>query len=425
MGLLVSLLLLLLAFPAPAAVYSWVDEDGVTHIVDDPAALPESAQERVREGREGLRDLWDESVVAVPDSTGRRRPAAFHLSDERVDRILRSAVHDLERGESARAQVALESVLRTEPGNARAHWYLALLERLRGRYQASDVHLRAFLASAGEEHESWRQAAVRKLAELDDERRLSDATRLAESDDWVDVEHPHFRVHYDAALGRTSPDYAVMVLRFLEQAHDAVERRVGTVPAEPLGVKFYGKAAYLRAHRHRFSFQTVGFFDGRIHVVSAGHPSGGLRALLFHEYTHAVFRERTGSDRPFWLNEGMAELAERAARQQPGLSRDERSLLRRRIDAGAWIPLRQLAPSFAGLDDEDARVAYLVSAAAASWIEARTTTADRARILERLGSGVSDDEVFGEVLGLTTDAVDTAVREWIRGEFAPARQMGY
>ena len=162
--------------------------------------------------------------------------------------------------------------------------------------------------------------------------------------------------------------------------------------------------------------------------LAAGRPAAErlwLRALLFHEYTHAVFRERTGSDRPFWLNEGMAELAERAARQQPGLSRDERSLLRRRIDAGAWIPLRQLAPSFAGLDDEDARVAYLVSAAAASWIEARTTTADRARILERLGSGVSDDEVFGEVLGLTTDAVDTAVREWIRGEFAPARQMGY
>ena len=421
MRLLLSLLLLL-GFPATAAVYTWVDEDGVTHIADDPAALPEHARDAAREGREGLRDLWDGGVVAPPGRTRGRHRAAPRPGRERVDRILRGAVHDLERGESARAQVALESVLRTEPGNVRAHWYLALLDRQRGRYESSGVHLRAFLASAGDAHESWRQAAERKLADLEDERRLTDADHLAERDEWVDVDHPHFRVHYDAALGRTSSDYAATVLRFLEQAHTAVGQRFGTLPAEPLGVKFYGKAAYLRAYSHRFSFQTVGFFDGRIHVVSAGHPSGELRALLFHEYTHAVFRERTGSDRPFWLNEGMAELAERAARQQPGLSRDERSLLRRRIDAGAWIRLRRLAPSFSGLDDDDARAAYLVSTAAAIWIEARTTSEDRARMLERLGAGHPDDAVLREVLGLSTDAVDVAVREWIRGEFPPARR---
>ena len=422
MGRLVCLLLLL-GYPATAEVYSWVDDEGVTHLVDDPAAVPQQSGEAVRQGRAGLRELWGEATIAVPDPGAGRSFAVSRRGNERVDRILRGAVDDLERGESARAQVALESVLRAEPGSADAHWYLALLDRQRGRYESAEVHLRAFLASAGDAHESWRQAAQRKLAELDDERRLADGTRLSERDEWLDAEHPHFRVHYDAALARTSPDYAATVLRFLEQAHSAVGRRFGTLPSEPLGVKFYGKAAYVRAHRHRFSFQTVGFFDGRIHVVSAGHPSGELRALLFHEYTHAVFRERTGSDRPFWLNEGMAELTERAARQQPGLSRVERSLLRRRIDAGDWITLRRLAPSFAGLDDDDARAAYLVSAAAASWIEAQTTPAGRARILARLGEGASDDEALREVLGLSTDAVDMAVREWIRGEFAPASQM--
>lgn len=417
-------LMLLLGEPCAAAVYSWVDEDGVTHLVDDPRALPERAGDSVRHGREGLRDLWGEGVVTTPDTEGSPLPQRSGPASDRTARILRGAVQDLERGESARAQVALESVLRSEPGNVRAHWYLALLERQRGRYESAEVHLRAFLASAGEAHEPWRQAAARKLSQLEDERRLADSAGLAWSDEWVDVEHPNFRVHYDAALGRTSSDYAVTVLRFLEQAHAAVGQRFGTLPAEPLGVKFYGKAAYLRAHRHRFSFETVGFFDGRIHVVSAGHPSGELRALLFHEYTHAVFRERTGSDRPFWLNEGMAELTERTARQQPGLTRDERSLLRRRIDADAWIPLRRLAPSFAGLDDQDARVAYLVSAAAADWLHARTTREERARILQRLGEGASGDTALVEVLGLTTDAVDAAVQDWIRGEFAPASPAG-
>jgi hypothetical protein len=182
-------------------------------------------------------------------------------------------------------------------------------------------------------------------------------------------------------------------------------------------VVFYGKAAYLQAHRHRFSFQTVGFFDGRIHVVSAGHPSGELRALLFHEYTHAVFRERTGGDRPYWLNEGLAEIAERGSHARTGLTRSELVSLRGRIDEGRWLPLRRLAPSFSGLDDADARAAYLEAMAAAYWIEARTDRAQRARLLARLGAGASDDEALREVLGLDTDAIDAGVRERVLREF--------
>ena len=175
-----------------------------------------------------------------------------------------------------------------------------------------------------------------------------------------------------------------------------------------MGVVFYGKAAYLQAHRHRFSFQTVGFFDGRIHVVSAGHPSGELRALLFHEYTHAVFRERTGGDRPYWLNEGLAEVAERGSHSRTGLTRSELVALRSRIDEGRWLPLRRLAPSFSGLDDSDARAAYLEAMAAADWIEAHTDRAQRARLLARLGEGASDDEALRETLHLDTDAIDAA-----------------
>jgi len=414
--------LLALVLPASGSVYTWVDEDGVTHIVDDLAALPEVVRSDAREGRAGLRGLWDEGVVGpnpaprVPSASG-----SGGLQEERARRLIRGAVEDLERGEAARANAALESVLRSDPRRAEAHWYLALLARQRGRYDSADVHLRAFLAAAGDDHEPWREAAERKLAALDDERRLADEVNLRGEDEWVDVSHPHFRVHYDADLGKASDDYAATALRYLEEAHRDAAARLGAVPREPLGVMFYGKAAYLRAHRHRFSFQTVGFFDGRIHVVSAAHPAGELRALLFHEYTHAVFREQTGGDRPFWLNEGLAELSERAARRQQGLTRSERSALWRRIEATRWIPLRRLSPSFAGLDDADARAAYLIATAAAWWLEGRTDRDQRGRLLKLLGTGVGDDEAFVEVLGLTTDGIDAAVQEWICQEF-PARQ---
>ncbi len=406
--------------PAAADVYTWVDENGVTHIADDPSARPEGADAEPREGRAGLRDLWDESLVdpAAPAGGGRRG-----LEDERVERLVRGAVEDLQRGETARASVSLRSVLRLAPRSPEAHWYLALLSRQRGRYEASETHLRHFLAVAGDDHQAWRLSAQRKLAELEDERRLADAERLPHADAWIGVEHPHFRVTYDAELRRGSSDYATRVLRFLEEAYTEVGENLGAVPDEPLGVKLYGKAAYLRAHRHRFSFQTVGFFDGRMHVVSAAHPAGELRSLIFHEYTHAVFREQTGGDRPFWLNEGLAELAERAARHHRGLSRSERSLLRRRIDAERWISLRRLAPSFAGLEDEDARAAYLISAAAAAWLVERTDRTQRGRILTRLGEGRSDDEAFREVLDRDTEDIDRDVRGWILEEF-PASRLG-
>ena len=406
------LLLSLLAFAAAADPWVWVDEHGVTHITDDPAGVPAAARAQAGQGREALRGLWDDvrgPLDASPTTSVSR-------TEERTLRLVRGAVSDLERGETARAQVALESVLRDEPAQPEAHWYLALLERQRGRYDSAQAHLEAFLAAAGDDLEPWRSSAQRRLAGLADEARLA-TPDPAVATAFVGLSTPHFRVNYDAALGRASQDYARTVVAYLEEAREATSQRLGAVPQEAMGVVFYGKGAYLQAHRHRFSFQTVGFFDGRIHVVSAGHPSGELRALLFHEYTHAVFREHTGGDRPYWLNEGLAEVAERASHSRTGLTRSELVALRSRIDEGRWLPLRKLAPSFSGLDDSDARAAYLESMAAADWIEAHSDRAQRARLLARLGEGASDDEALRETLHSDTAAIDAAVRARVLREF--------
>jgi hypothetical protein len=403
---------------AGAGTYVWLDDQGVTHITDDPAAIPEGANGG-GEGRQALRGLWDD-VLGPPVRRG--RPGSSRAED-RALRLIRGAVEDLERGENARAAAALDSVLRLEPGRPEAHWYLALLDRQRGHYQASEAHLRAFLAAAGDGLEAWRASAQRRLAALADERRLADTALKRASAEWVGLAHHHFRVYYDSELGEASPDYAETVVRYLEEARGAVATRLGALPAEAMGVMFYGKAAYLQAHRHRFSFQTVGFFDGRIHVVSAAHPSGELRALLFHEYAHAVFREQTRGDRPYWLNEGLAELSERASRSRGGLTRSERASLRRRMDEGRWIPLRRLAPGFSGLDDADARAAYIEATAAAAWIEARSDREGRARLLARLGQGASDDQALEELVGLDTEGIDAALRESIRAEFPQIRGL--
>ncbi|MBW2398818.1 MAG: DUF4124 domain-containing protein [Deltaproteobacteria bacterium] len=404
------------ADPAAAETYTWVDREGITHLTDDPDKV---AQSSATEGRRALRGLWDDPrgsegfVYAKPQSQ----------AEARRQRVVRGAVEDLGRGETARASAALMSTLRDDPNNPEAHWYLAILDRQRGRYESARVHLESFLASAGADLEPWRDSASRRLRELEDERRLSENASANSVDAWGGLSDAHFQVYYDPNLAKASPDYAQRVIRYLREAREVVGDRLGAVPAEAMGVVFYGKATYVEAYRHRFSFQTVGFFDGRIHVVSAGHPAGELRALLFHEYAHAVFREQTGGDRPYWLNEGLAEISERASLNRRGLTRSERRALSRRIDAGEWLPLRRLAPSFSGLGDEDARAAYLQSMAAAAWIESRTDRAGRARMLQQIGEGATDDRAFKSVLGMSTAEIDAALQRVIREEF-PTLQGG-
>jgi len=407
-ALIAALPLWLTARSGWAELFVWVDESGVTHVSDDPSNVPDSAHS----ADEDLGELWVSPLGSESVSGSRLGP-----SEARIRRLIRGAIDDLRRGETARASVALDGVLRESPGEPEAHWYLALLDRQRGRYESAKVHLQAFLASAGDDLEPWRQSAQRRLVALDDEAHLADPATGRRLGPWRELSNEHFRVHYDPELGQASPAYAQTVIRYLDEARGSVSQRLGAVPEESMGVVFYGKAAYLEAHRHRFSFQTVGFFDGRIHVVSAAHPAGELRALLFHEYSHAVFREQTGGDRPYWLNEGLAELSERTSLGREGLTRSERAALRLSIDAGTWLPLRQLAPSFGGLDDDGARNAYLESAAAAAWISAKTNRSQRARLLTQLGEGIDPDRAFVSVLGVDTDALDRAVRDRIREEF--------
>lgn len=405
-----------LAARSVADTYVWVDANGVTQLTDDLEAVPEDQRTGEAGEVDRLRALWSDGILGPVTRT----PVGSSGGEsDRVLRLLRAAIADLRRGEVSRATATLRGVKRIDPKRAETYWYLALLDRQRGRYQGAEENLHKFLEFAGDDLESWRHSAERRLANLEDEKRLADPDSQRGRLQLLAVDGPHFRVELDADLDRVDPYYASTVLDYLEEAREGVSSQIGVMPLEPLGVVLYGKAAYLRAHRHRFSFQTVGFFDGRIHVTSPAHPSGSLRSLLFHEYTHAVFREQTGSDRPYWLNEGLAEQMERRSRQLETSTRSERVSMRARIEAGSWIPLRKLAPSFSGLSDADARAAYLESVITAGWIEKHSTREIRARLLRRLGEGFSIDQALHEALGIDTEELEAAVKRDILGEFPP------
>ena len=392
----------------------WVDEQGVTHFTNDEASSPSEAQAADGSGLERIQSAWNDGLTGppIPSQSG-----DSSSTDDRIRRLLRGAIADLERGELARADSTLRGVLRLDPRSPEAHWHLAGLARARGRFATAEKHLRAFLDHAGGEYEVWRKSARVRLAAIDDERTLADPKELVGPLRLQHVRNENFRVQVDARLGEVSNDYASRVLGFLDEARSQVSKSIGIEPLEPLGVVLYGRAAYVQAHAHRFTFQTIGFFDGRIHVASPAHPTDALRGVLFHEYTHAVFRDVTGGDRPYWLNEGLAERIERQSRGLANSTRRERAAMRANIETDSWIPLSSIARSFAGLSDERARDAYLQSVITVGFIHSQTTVEERTRILRMIGEGFSVDQALYEILGIDTAGLDLAVQEEIQREF--------
>jgi hypothetical protein len=395
----------------PAEIRVWLDERGVLHATNDAAPASARAASEARE-------LWDDARARVPLAPER---GASSSEEDRAYRAVREALVDLQRGDTQLAVARLHEVLRRDAARPEAHFYLALIQSRRGYLDAAEAHLRAFLSVAGEGYDAWRASARRRLAQLEDERRLA-ALQGAREPRFIALKHPDFAIEADAALLEAGgAEYAAIVARILDDTRAHVGAALGLTPANPLGVVLYGRANYTRAHAHRFSFQTVGFFDGRIHVVSAAHPGGELRGLLVHEYTHALFKLQTGGDGPYWLNEGLAEGLERAALKRPALSRAEEKQLRAAIANDAWLPLRRIAPSFSGLSDADARLAYAISTAAADWLVRHTLAPARAELLLSLGRGGDFDAALRAACGLDTDAVDAAVqRELTAGRVAAA-----
>lgn len=75
------------------------------------------------------------------------------------------------------------------------------------------------------------------------------------------------------------------------------------------------------------------------------------------------------------------------------------------------------ADSFAGLDDDEARNAYLQSVVTVGFLREHTTVEQRRRLLKRIGAGFSVDQALHEVMGVDTEGLDVAVRAEILREF--------
>jgi tetratricopeptide (TPR) repeat protein len=209
----------------------------------------------------------------------------------------------------------------------------------------------------------------------------------------------HFSVKYE---GREKIEAGRIVLRILEQAYGDIGRALSFYPDGEIAVILYSDR----------QFQEVtdapgwsgGIYDGRIRVPIGGieRESPALRALLYHEYTHAVVRT-IAPNAPAWLNEGLAQHFE--GREISGRQRDE---LRRAVREGVMPSLRLLEGSFMKYTGAQAGTAYLISLSAVRYL-IDDYGLYRARIvLDHLGKGADPLRAIEDGLLLSLDEFERA-----------------
>lgn len=208
---------------------------------------------------------------------------------------------------------------------------------------------------------------------------------------WSTRRSSHFELFQDVALERYSgPDgsraFETAVLSTLESAHTRVRDGLGVEPRNRVRVYVYDPDVFDTAFSSRFGFRAAGFWDGAIQVRGGTRMSAQLVGTLTHEYVHAALGSLAPPEIwPAWLNEGLAELFERAALGRVQLTAHEDAELRGALARGEWLPLASLGgPSFSRLGQADAQLAYLESFACAEHMLRRYGREKVERLVEEL-----------------------------------------
>lgn len=239
---------------------------------------------------------------------------------------------------------------------------------------------------------------------------------------WVSVETTGFTVYADGSERR-----AREVALNLEQ-FDGLLRRMTGAPAERsptrLQVYLYSTDDFEEAFPH-LSDGIAGVYYAqteRIAAYAIFSPSSGLGAqdVLFHEYAHHFMYQYFNNAYPSWYIEGFAEVASTAAlgterivigRANEGRVRD--------LVSGTWVPMERLL-SMSTRDLRDSREASMFYAQ--SWLFAHYllltpgANAQFQAYVRAIRSGRPSVEAFEEAFGVTPDAMQARLRQYLRGD---------
>jgi tetratricopeptide (TPR) repeat protein len=359
-------------------------------------------QEALEAFRRAYREESDNPTIKANLATGNANYGWWLLSKTRPEEAVRAfddainiqddvAKHYLGRGLANFRQNLLyeaikdyERAQRLEPKNP------VISQRLgEAYYQKGDLYRALNIWEEGLRNNPGNQALQNLVNNVRKEQPIEE--RFSEKQGY------HFLLRYEGAQGgydeeKQRHQLGEEVLGHLEEAYNFVGRELDYYPRDQIPVILYTNEQF-KEIIHAPSW-AGGRYDGKIRIPLKGLRPGSsfLKALLYHEYTHAVVHFLGGERVPAWLNEGLAQYMEGGSHQ------DKIRLVQQAKAKSALLPLVGLSQSFGQFSDRQrADLAYAQSLSAVQFFLERNSIFDLRKVISLLGRGSSIDEALKEV----------------------------
>lgn len=334
---------------------------------------------------------WENLKAERYDEALRRFDQALGVDDENVEALKGSGFSRIQLKETDAAIRDFDEAHRLSPGDADVGLALAQLF-----YQGDElVRAKSVLATLLRTNPG--NARARKLM-----KRVVQEDKVERKFQANDT--GHFRLKFDlsenAALG-------AVVSAILEEAYTLIGAEFHHFPADPVVVILYTKEQFRSVSGS--PHWSRGVYDGKIRIPVGGvnERTEELEDVIFHEYTHVMVNYITRGRCPTWLNEGLAQYKE------PSSDGGKRALLGtlRRVDL---VPLSQLEGSFLKLPGGAARIAYAQAYAAVLYVAETYSFYHLRSILERIGAGDKPEEALRKVLHFGYPGLQTGMADYLR-----------
>ena len=195
----------------------------------------------------------------------------------------------------------------------------------------------------------------------------------------------------------------------LRDAYRKIGQQLSCFPDHAIPVLLYPDADFQKVKS--LSHQVGGLYDGKIRLpLKPGSLSGSqLRAILWHEYTHAVVHDLSKGRCPIWLNEGLA------VSQESRVNTVDVSLVRKAMEENrlpAWSFL--WAQEQYDLDQPTLLLHYQTSFLLVQYLVKRWSWREMTRLLEKLGQGYPIEDALRAQYRTDPATLEKEWRAWLR-----------
>jgi len=253
--------------------------------------------------------------------------------------------------------------------------------------------------------EAWKHSLQLK-SDAEVSRDLAKAEREASVEvNFTETENGRFTLRYEGG----KPAQTLLrddVFRTLDRQYDVLTHDLGSAPSGPVTVIIYSEQQFFDVTQAPSWVGALNDGKMRIPLGNVVSMTPQTEAVLRHELTHS-FVHAIVPHCPLWLNEGLAQLEE--PKSSLAFSQDVLQRLRSRQAP----PLRELEKSFAGLNSDQAHLAYAQSLLAAEYLRSAYGMDGLRRMLMALATGMEPEDALRSVTGGGYDELDKSVSAFL------------